>query len=300
MRQLSSKKDEALEEQTEPLLCVVCCASGRAVRELSASVEEASSRFVVCCWKNRVSVRRFGKHLALEDVGMFRMPSDSRIEAATLFEGGDSSAFLGLVAVSDLSADVLLLPALDVMKGPFCKLSLFDSERALMQFGGQLHFNWIGRIVSVTTEGGGQFFFEVVQGAVLDAENDEVELDESVRLCNPGAKVKEKSKPLGWLGGLFAPNNDEIATLFSKRVEIRKAAAPSSSSPARSKTPPANASDKVSEVKNIMEENKRKLVERGDHINEVGEKASQLEDQSNEFARNIAKLKAKQEKSWFF
>lgn len=178
----------------------------------------------------------------------------------------------------------------------------------MIQFGGQLHFNWVGKTVSISTESGGQFFFELVQGVVSLGENEEEEMDQNVRLCNPNAKVKEKPKPLGgWLGGLFGPNNDEIATLFAKRVEIRKAAAPSSSSgssPSRSKTPPAAeksaASNKVSEVKNIMEENKRKLVERGDHINEVGEKASQLEDQSNEFARNIAKLKAKQEKSWFF
>jgi hypothetical protein len=31
-----------------------------------------------------------------------------------------------------------------------------------------------------------------------------------------------------------------------------------------------------------MEQNKQKLMERGEHINEVGEKATQLEDQSNE------------------
>ncbi len=176
-----------------------------------------------------------------------------------------------------------------------------------MQFSGQLYFNWVGSIASVSTESGEQFFFEIVQGKTAVIPDEDAAMDDNLRLCNPAAKIKEKPKPLGWLGGLFAPNNDEIATLFAKRLETRKAApSPSSAaaSPARSKTPtssgPATPSDKVSEVKNIMEENKRKLMERGDHINDVGEKASQLEDQSNEFARNIAKLKAKQEKSWFF
>lgn len=87
---------------------------------------------------------------------------------------------------------------------------------------------------------------------------------------------QEKSKPLGWLGGLFGPNNDELATLFAKRVEVRRpaASASASTSPARPKTPSSPSStatggEKVAEVKNIMEENKRKLMERGDHINDV-------------------------------
>jgi hypothetical protein len=129
VRQLSPKKEEVLsEEQTEPLLCVVCDANGRSVKELSASLEEASSRFLVCCWRNRVSVRRFGKHLALEEMSVFRLPADTRIESATLFSE-TGSGFLGLVTVLESCADVLLMPALDVAKGPFCKLNLFDIDR---------------------------------------------------------------------------------------------------------------------------------------------------------------------------
>ncbi len=117
------------EDQSEPLLCVVCDHSGHVVNAFEASVEDAASRFVVCCWRSKVSVRRFGKHMALEEIAVFRLPADCRCEAATLMDGGSASGFLGLIVVSDMSADVLLLAALDVTKGPFCKLSLFDSER---------------------------------------------------------------------------------------------------------------------------------------------------------------------------
>lgn len=121
-----------------------------------------------------------------------------------------------------------------------------------------------------------------------DEFHDDHDVDPPTSMClsPPDAKVKEK--PKGWLGGLFGSNNDDIASLFVERLTSTKQAAATS-----------NAHERIDDVRATMEENKRKLAERGEHLNEVGDRAEQLENQTNQFRANIAKLRAKQENKLF-
>ncbi len=293
------KKDAARVDDALVLFCVVG-ADGKPVSELSASVEDASSRFVVAVEPKRAVVHRFsGKHshVVCDEASCYLFDTGSYCAAAEIMEHRNQW-FLAVVVVGNACANLLLLPLVDVSKGPFAKLPIYDAERAEKQFPGGSYYCIANKTVCVSTSLGEQLFFPLCEEG--QDEDKSMARVEGLRLWNPEARVKEKPKALGgWLGGLFAPNNDELATLFAKRVEIPGPAKAASAARSSARASPA-AGDKVHEVKNIMEENKRKLAERGEHINEVGERASQLEDQSNEFARNIAKLKQKQQNSWFF
>jgi hypothetical protein len=65
------------------------------------------------------------------------------------------------------------------------------------------------------------------------------------------------------------------------------------------KSKSGGATEKTSEIKNILEQTKQKLNERGEKLNEMSLKSEEMKNNAMNFHEMAKKLKEKQKNSWF-
>lgn len=66
------------------------------------------------------------------------------------------------------------------------------------------------------------------------------------------------------------------------------------------KKPTSGLAKKVSDTKDVMNENKRMLLERGEKLNKISDNMERMEKMASNFADNAAKLRKKQNSFWPF
>lgn len=171
-------------------------------------------------------------------------------------------------------------------------MGLVASRRRHVGGGGPLCHSLSGDQYALLSSYGELRVFDIAVEGEEKAQREEEE--NTPMLWSQEVKYKEKQK--GWLGGLFGNDPAEIATLFQHRAGEKMA----NNNNSNNASVAGNTNDKVSQVKAVMEQNIVKLHERGEVVEEVADKAQELEMQSSQLAENIKKLRKKQEQNKLF
>lgn len=257
--------------------------------------------FVVVVDQGRVVVRRAPR---MDEVCSWSAPEGWRCAAACVVDGEWALALV-LERQDGTTARVVLLPLVNVALPALHDAVVFDSNApagllaSRWRFAGGLGSSVLyaldatGWLSAVSSYGSEVFTWSLSAASRAPA----------VVLATPELKLPERSK--GWLSGLLAADPDDIASLFSATnapMDRAPASSPSGSSTTaaakgRSSTLPARSA--VGQTQAVMEENRRMLVERGEKLDEMGDRAAELNETSSDFLANVAKLRKQQEKKLF-
>lgn len=274
-----------------------------AMLDAAASSKGKCLEYMLLVTSRCIVTARFSlQHLIMEESACYEAENGTEFVDAVLMTkaAGTASPLLSVVcAKNDHSAShVLMFPLFDVSAGPKLGESvIYESteENGLRRnlLGGSGRY-----VVQLSSDGLllQQSSFGHVSLLAMTANSNPILLSPPETVKGPSLftneKLKENPVKKGFFASLFS-SSGSIAEVFSERMPDR--------SPARG-SPAAKASEqqaKVGEVKNVMEENIRKLNERGEHISEVEQRTHELQDASATFAANIAKLREKQKNSLF-